>query len=187
DETISLLKSIHKKSPNSRDSDHETDNHPDGRQPASDGLSRFQVVSGKLLTVMTTPPPGFWPKVRPRGLSTSTSMLFDAPAVLALISSPPLLLVPTAAAEPLQLPLLFNPCTDESTHFLSASDTPRNARDENDCNAKQGLKLKFRLTGGGGGGDGGDLSLENEDEDAAAAEERVEAAAAAAMVEEESV
>ncbi|CAA7410997.1 unnamed protein product [Spirodela intermedia] len=37
---------------------------------------------------MTTPPPAFCPNVRPSGLSTSTSMFLDAPAVLALISSP---------------------------------------------------------------------------------------------------
>lgn len=32
---------------------------------------------------MTTPPAGFWPKVRPKGLSTSTSIVLEAPAVLA--------------------------------------------------------------------------------------------------------
>jgi hypothetical protein len=37
------------------------------------------------LTVMVTTPPGFWPKVRPSGLSTSASMVFEAPAVLAVI------------------------------------------------------------------------------------------------------
>nr|AFK36038.1 unknown [Lotus japonicus] len=36
---------------------------------------------------MTTPPVGFWPKVRPSGLSTSASIVFEAPAVLAVISS----------------------------------------------------------------------------------------------------
>lgn len=40
----------------------------------------------KELTVMTTPPPCFCPKVRPRGLSTSTSIVLAA-AVLAWISS----------------------------------------------------------------------------------------------------
>lgn len=34
-----------------------------------------------------TPPPCFWPKVKPKGLSTSTSMFF-AEAVRAAISSP---------------------------------------------------------------------------------------------------
>lgn len=43
------MKSIHKKSSNSRDSDHETDNHPDGWQPASDRLSGFHVVSREPL------------------------------------------------------------------------------------------------------------------------------------------
>lgn len=30
------------------------------------------------LTVMTTPPPGFWPKAKPSGFSTSTSMFLAA-------------------------------------------------------------------------------------------------------------
>lgn len=35
-------------------------------------------------TVMTTRPPGFWPNVKPRGLSTSVSYVLEAPAVFAL-------------------------------------------------------------------------------------------------------
>jgi hypothetical protein len=52
-------------------------------------------VVAVALTVITTPPPGFWPKVSPRGLSTSTSMFLAA--VLAFTCSslrrPPLLRV----------------------------------------------------------------------------------------------
>jgi hypothetical protein len=36
---------------------------------------------------MTTTPLLFWPKVRPSGLSTSASTVFEAPAVFAVISS----------------------------------------------------------------------------------------------------
>jgi hypothetical protein len=36
---------------------------------------------------MTTTPLLFWPKVRPSGLSTSASIVFEAPAVFAVISS----------------------------------------------------------------------------------------------------
>lgn len=62
------------------------------------------------LTVMRTPPPFFGPKVRPNGLSTSTSMFFEAPAVLAVITSPPLftelLLFLTERSKELETPLL---------------------------------------------------------------------------------
>ena len=62
------------------------------------------------LTVITTPPPDFWPKVRPSGLSTSTSMFLAAPAVLAVISRPLLteakLLLLSAANTELEKPLL---------------------------------------------------------------------------------
>jgi hypothetical protein len=47
----------------------------------------FNGKLSKILTVITTPPPFFWPKVRPSGLSTSASIVFEAPAVLAVISS----------------------------------------------------------------------------------------------------
>ena len=65
----------------------------------------------KILTVMTTPPPGFWPKVRPSGLSTSTSIVFEAPAVLAVISS--LLLA-------MEEPFLFSPKKESETPLLAS-------------------------------------------------------------------
>ena len=61
---------------------------------------------------MTTPPPDFWPKVRPSGLSTSTSICFEAPAVLAVMLSPLLSMV--------ELPLLPSP-TNECEAALLAS------------------------------------------------------------------
>ncbi|RWW80219.1 hypothetical protein BHE74_00011451 [Ensete ventricosum] len=63
---------------------------------------------------MTTPPPGFWPKVSPKGLSTSTSMFLDAPAVLALTTSPRL---------PATAPLLFIPA-EEQLCLCSNNDEP---------------------------------------------------------------
>lgn len=74
-------------------------------------------VAGKQnLTVITTPPPDFWPKVRPNGLSTSASMVLDAPAVLALISSPLLL-------RPVLCPPLFV-WGMENTPLASESESP---------------------------------------------------------------
>lgn len=66
----------------------------------------------KILTVMTTPPPLFWPKVRPSGLSTSASIVFEAPAVFAVISS--LLL----AME--EEPFLFSLKKDAETPLLAS-------------------------------------------------------------------
>eukprot|EP00268_Persea_americana_P029659 TRINITY_DN28683_c0_g1_i3.p2 TRINITY_DN28683_c0_g1~~TRINITY_DN28683_c0_g1_i3.p2 ORF type:complete len:119 (+),score=20.32 TRINITY_DN28683_c0_g1_i3:1228-1584(+) len=65
--------------------------------------------------VMTTPPACFCPSVRPKGLSTSTSMFFEA--VLALISSPPLPFLLTAR-------LLLFVTTMENTLLASDSDSP---------------------------------------------------------------
>lgn len=65
---------------------------------------------------MTTPPPDFWPKVRPSGLSTSASIVFEAPAVLAVIASPL-----SAMAEP----FLFSTRNESETALLaSRSENP---------------------------------------------------------------
>jgi hypothetical protein len=88
--------------------------------------SKGREESVVALTVITTPPPGFWPKASPRGLSTSTSMFFEA--VLAFTCSslrrpPPFRVVahlPSTSGSPWKA-LLYSTTTSSHGQWRSLS------------------------------------------------------------------